>query len=60
MRTVIFILALVGAVFFVQYKDQQVQEQTDSLYCVMVDAFKQNPQYGWPDYKGTYSEQCLK
>jgi hypothetical protein len=49
------LLAIYGLVGEMGYKDAQVEH---NQYCSMVDAYKHDPDTGWPDYKHIYKAEC--
>lgn len=39
-------------------QDRIEADRSAEVYCEMVRIHKENPEFGWPDFRGTYDEFC--
>lgn len=51
-------LFILSALSFGSASDIEVAKNQKDLYCEMVGLHKTDSTLGWPDFKGTYSQQC--
>jgi len=55
---VVLIVIVFGLILTGLPDDSEVAQDQLDTYCEMVQLRMQNPDLGWPDYKGIYNEVC--
>jgi len=55
----VLLVVVVFGLILTGLPDESQDAQADlDLYCDMVHLRQQNPDLGWPDYRGIYNEVC--